>query len=171
MACREFEYFVQTWDQAATGTAGMLRAIPTHQYDFRPDAGGRSLGELGWHLAEVDAYMSHGIVQKAFRFDDKPAGITRPKTVEELAPGYERVHREARERLGSLTMEDLDRTLVFFDQSKITVRDVLWKMLLAHGVHHRGQLMLMVRLAGGTPPPVMGPTREVMEAMRAQAQR
>jgi len=33
---------------------------------FRPDQGGRSLGELAWHLAEGDAYMSFGIENRGF---------------------------------------------------------------------------------------------------------
>ena len=38
--------------------------------------------------------------------------------------------------------------------------------MLAHITHHRGQLSLMVRLAGGTPPPIYGPNREEMAKMR-----
>jgi uncharacterized damage-inducible protein DinB len=35
-------------------------------------------------------------------------------------------------------------------------------MVLLHGIHHRGQLVLMCRLAGGKPTGVFGPTREEM---------
>jgi uncharacterized damage-inducible protein DinB len=36
-------------------------------------------------------------------------------------------------------------------------------------VHHRGQLALMCRLAGGQAPGLYGPNREEMAAMRAKA--
>jgi len=36
-------------------------------------------------------------------------------------------------------------------------------------IHHRGQLVMMCRLAGGTPPGIYGPNREEMAAMRAKA--
>ena len=49
----EVQTFLDTWEAEAKKTAAMLRALPEGQYDFRPDAGGRSLGELAWHLAEV----------------------------------------------------------------------------------------------------------------------
>ena len=52
----EVQTFLNTWDEEAKKTAAMLRALPAGQYDFRPDAGGRSLGELAWHLAEIDGY-------------------------------------------------------------------------------------------------------------------
>ena len=48
------------------------------------------MGELAWHLAEGDAYMSSGIEAGKFTMDAKPPNIERPRTVEALAPGYER---------------------------------------------------------------------------------
>ena len=128
--------------------------------DYRPDAGGRSLGELAWHLAEGDAYITHGIERGQFDFDVKPAGIERPRKVEELAPAFQRVHRDAVERVRKLKPEDLDRTIPFFTMGEFPIRDLLWSFVLMHGIHHRGQLVLMCRLSGGTPVGVFGPTRE-----------
>jgi uncharacterized damage-inducible protein DinB len=82
-----------------------------------------------------------------------------------LAPGYRLVHQEAVERLASLTEEDLDRQVPFADRT-LTLRDMLWGAILMHLIHHRGQLSLMCRLAGGIPPGIYGPNREEMAAMR-----
>jgi uncharacterized damage-inducible protein DinB len=49
------------------------------------------------------------------------------------------------------------------------IRDILWDAIVAHGIHHRGQLILMCRLAGGQVPGLYGPTREEMAAMRTSA--
>jgi len=168
MAGNELERFLATWDREAEGTLKLLRALPSSQYDFRPDKGGRSLGELAWHLAEGDAYMSFGIESGRFAMDLNPSGIERPRTVEELAPGYERVHREAVARIRKLTPDDLDREVEFFG-SRIPIRNILWDMIISHGVHHRGQLTLLCRLAGGQAPGLYGPNREEMAAMRAKA--
>jgi DinB family protein len=51
----ELEMVSGSWGREATNTAKLLEALPAAQYDFRPDPGGRSLGELPWHLAEGDA--------------------------------------------------------------------------------------------------------------------
>src|SRR6186997_1485338 len=102
MAMNELEGFLASWDREAASTLKLLRALPASKYDFRPDAGGRSLGELAWHLAEGDAYMSYGIEQGKFTMDARPPNIERPKTVEGLAPGYEKVHREAVARIRKL---------------------------------------------------------------------
>jgi len=36
-------------------------------------------------------------------------------------------------------------------------------------IHHRGQLSILVRLAGGAVPSIFGPNREDMAKLRAQA--
>jgi uncharacterized damage-inducible protein DinB len=165
----ELTRFLNVWEQEAAKTAKLLDCLPRDQYDFRPDAGGRSLGELAWHLAEGDAYITHGIERGEFDFGVKPAGIERPKKVEELAPAFERVHRDAVERVKKLKPEDFDRPITFFTMGQFPIRDLLWSFVLMHGIHHRGQLVLMCRLSGGTPVGVFGPTREQMPARPAAA--
>ena len=96
-------------------------------------------------------------------------GIERPRKVEELGPGYERVHRDAVARIRKLKPEDLDRSLTFMSMGPMTVRDILWNMVLLHNIHHRGQLSLMCRLAGGQAVNIFGPTRE--ELTRAKVRR
>src|SRR5882672_639160 len=168
MSMSELEMFFATWDREAESTLKLLRALPMANYDFRPDSGGRSLGELAWHLAEGDAYMSYGIEKGGFSMDMKPPNVERPRTVEGLAPGYDLIHKDAVARVSKLTPADLDREIAFFG-GPVAIRDILWNMVIAHGVHHRGQLSLMCRLAGGQAPGLFGPNREEMAAMRAKA--
>ncbi len=168
MSVNELDTFLASWDREAANTVKLLQALPPAQYDFRPDPGGRSLGELAWHLAESDAYISYGIERGTFARDAKPPNIERPRAVEALAPGFERIHREAVARVRALTPTDLDRTIQFFT-GPMTIRDILWNAIMAHGIHHRGQLSLMCRLAGGQPPGLYGPNREEMAAMRSTA--
>jgi len=165
----ELEMFLAAWDREAASTVKLLQALPPTQYDFRPDPTGRSLGELAWHLAEGDAYISYGIDQRQFNMSGgKPPNIERPRAVGELASRYEQVHRDAVARIRKLTPQDLDQTIQFFT-GPIAIRDIMWTFILAHGIHHRGQLTLMCRLAGGQCPGLYGPNREEMAAMRAGA--
>lgn len=163
----ELTRFINVWEQETAKTVALLKSLPRDKYDFRPDAGGRSLGELAWHLAEGDAYITDGIDRGQFDFGVKPSGIERPRTIEEIAPGFERVHRDALARVKKLKPEDLDRPLSFLMLGPLPIRDLLWSLVLMHTIHHRGQLVLMCRLAGGTPPGVFGPTREEMQKMNA----
>ena len=138
----------------------MLDALPKDGYDFRPDPEARSLGEMAWHLAEVEAYGTFGIERGQLAPEPKPPGIARPRTVPELSPGFERVHRDAVARVQKLKPEDLDRSVTMFTGQTVRVRDVLWDFTLLHEIHHRGQLVVLCRAAGGVPPSLFGPTRE-----------
>ena len=164
----ELKMFFDTWDREAQNTVKLLKALPPNQYEYRPYPEARSLGELAWHLAEGDAYMSHGIEQGAFSMSMRPPNVERPRSVEALAQGYERVHREAVARLRKLTREDLDRSIPFFT-GPTPIRAILWDFVVSHHIHHRGQLTLMCRLAAGRPPGMYGPNREEMAAIRGAA--
>ena len=166
----ELETFLAAWEQEAQHTISVLEALPPDQYDFRADPKGRSIGEMAWHLAELDGHLSSGIVERRFSFEGTLPELKRPREVKLLAPGFRRVHELALERLRGLKVEALDEKVMFFDGTPMTIRDVLWTALLHHLIHHRAQLVLMTRLAGGVPPGLYGPNREQMEAMKKEMQ-
>ena len=165
----ELENFNEMWEREAGRTVKLLEALPRDKYDFRPDPEGRSLGELAWHLAEIEAYGSFGIERGAVAPEPKPPGIERPRAIAELAPGYERVHRAAFERVKKVTGDDLDRPITLPSGKPITIRNVLWDFILLHGLHHRGQLVMLIRQAGGKPIGLYGPTRETMPLPKPRA--
>ena len=110
------------------------------------------------------AALSCGIEAGQFSMDMKVPNIERPKRVEELAPKYEQVHREAVARIRKLKPEDLDRNIQFFT-GPMTVRDILWGAIMAHGIHHRGQLSVPYAHSsgpgtGGRPGPHAASARE-----------
>jgi uncharacterized damage-inducible protein DinB len=161
----ELDQFRTVWNMEAQLTTKLLEALPPDQYEFRPDPGGRSLGEMAWHLAEIEGYISYGIANGAVTFQEGPSDMKRPREVRLLAPGYRKVHEEAVARLANLDASQLDREIPFADR-RMVLRDILWGAILMHLVHHRGQLSLTCRLAGGTPPGIYGPNREEMAAMQ-----
>jgi uncharacterized damage-inducible protein DinB len=163
----DLQEFSRHWERETDGTLALIEALPPDRYDFRPDAGGRSLGELAWHLAEVDAYVSLGIERGEFRFDVKPPHIERPRTVKALAAAFRVVHQDAVARVARLEAADMDRQIRYANGDLWTIRDLLWRKLLLHAVHHRGQLTLLCRLAGGVPPGLFGRTREESASQRA----
>jgi len=63
----------------------------------------------------------------------------------------------------------MDREIRYADGTLGTVRDLLWRKLLLHAVHHGGQLTLLCRLAGGVPPGLFGRTRDESAARAATA--
>jgi len=156
----ELDLFKEIWERETAKTIKLLESLPRGGYDFRPDPEGRSLGELAWHLAEPEAYGSFAIERGGFSRDTRPPGIERPRKVEELAPGFERIHRDAVARINKVQPDDLDRSIASFSGNPITIRAVLWDSMLLHGIHHRGQLTMLSRQSGGQPTAMYGPTRE-----------
>ena len=165
----KLEEFSRHWARETEGTLALLRALPSDGYDLRPDPDGRSLGELAWHLAEVDAYMTFGIERGDFRFDVKPPHLERPRTTDALPSAFRVVHEEAVARVRRLQPDDWKRELRYADGELWTIGDLLTRKLLLHATHHRGQLTLLCRMAGGVPPGLFGPTREERAARQAAA--
>jgi uncharacterized damage-inducible protein DinB len=158
MSNDEIQVFLTLWESESGLTARLLKTIPADQYDFRPDPEGRSMGELAWHLVEIETIMSTVAVDK--KFDPSIPQRPRPRTIPEVAAGFEIAHREAVERVRRIRPEHLDQEFMFAMNRPITVRNLLWFPLLHHSIHHRGQLMMMIRQARGVPSRVYGPNRE-----------
>ena len=164
----EIDAFRAAWNTEAENTIRLLEALPPDQYDFRPDPKGRSIGELAWHLSEIDACLTFGLAEGRFSPEDEPPDLKRPREISLLAPGFRRVHEQAVARLRNVQNDQLDRVVTYFDGQPLTTRAVLWDQLLHHHIHHRAQLVMLCRMAGGTPPGLYGPNREGMQAMRDQ---
>jgi len=168
MPDHDLKPFLDAWDLQAARVLDVMRALPETAYAFRPDPDGRSLGELAWHLAELEGFIALFIDRDGDLRGERPPGLERPRTIAELAPGYARVHAEARERATRWTPARLDGTLTFFDGRPHPVRELLWDATLHHSIHHLGQLVLMCRQAGGQPPGVYGANREQTAVSRAR---
>lgn len=158
MPKNEIDQIVGLWEFESGLTRELLNSIPADRYDFRPDPHGRSMGELAWHLAALESIMSRVARGRGLEGAMTPE-LEQPRTVPEIVSGYERIHQEAVERVKGIRPEDLDVEFPFFS-GPITVRHVLRFPLLHHLIHHRGQLMMMIRMAGAVPSKVYGPNRE-----------
>jgi len=166
----EINEFIGLWEHESGVTAQLLRTLPANQLDFRPDPRGRSLSELAWHLAEIEAIMSTIAAQRNFRVAPPP-GLERPATADAIADGYVRMHGEAVERVRRIAPADLGVEFPFVLGNTIAVRQVLRFPLLHHHIHHRGQLMMLIRMAGGVPTRVYGPNREDDAAVQREIEK
>jgi uncharacterized damage-inducible protein DinB len=132
-------------------------AVPQSAYEWRPAEGVRSVSEVYLHAAfsnYMTVIISGGTVSKdiGFEMDFSKEKVwdtqTTDKTVilEKLNESFEVL----KERVGSLTEEDLNREVEFFGM-KMSTRNFIISMI-GHTHEHLGQSIAYARINGVTPP-------------------
>jgi uncharacterized damage-inducible protein DinB len=150
-------------EQEAATTRRVLERIPQAHLTWKPHPKSMSLGQLALHVATVP-----GNVAEIAAIDTVPAppAFDRPeaKTAAELVPALAESVEKAKRALGG------------FDDGKMGAmwrlqnggRDVLAMprvafvraIMLNHWYHHRGQLLVYLRLLNLSVPSVYGPTAD-----------
>jgi uncharacterized damage-inducible protein DinB len=156
----EKDVFLQTWDQEFQTTVKVLKAYPADKLDYKPHPKSRSARELAWNFVIeehiVDATLKGNI---DFTAPMPPA----PKTMAEIISAYEKTHRDMVQKVKATSEEDLSKTIKFPVAPKqmgdLKRSQVLWTMVM-DTVHHRGQLSVYIRLAGGKVPSIYGPSAD-----------
>jgi hypothetical protein len=117
---------------------------------------------MSWHVEDVPLLIDFAAPTSLLREQNRPSTLpivgNGPPGTFVLFPNGLRVSLPT----------DLERSIPFLI-GPMPIRDILWNAIISHGIHHRGQLSLMCRLAGGQAPGLYGPNREEMAAMRAGA--
>jgi uncharacterized damage-inducible protein DinB len=82
----------------------------------------------------------------------------KPATLEDIIDDFSRETETALRRLEDLPDAELEKQVVF--NQKPFRADHFFLMMLCDQIHHRGQLSVYVRLAGGKVPSVYGPSAD-----------
>lgn len=135
------------WRNEREYSLAIVGAMPDGKFDFRPTPEVRTFAEQAAHFGRAQvAYFS--------RLELLPA----PKTPEGTDPAMVKAYvaesfdyvRDVLEKAGE--QEFLRRDVAMgFDQRLHTTQD-LWLRAALHTAHHRGQLIVYLRLNGITPP-------------------
>ena len=148
-----YGFLLDTYETEILKIAGIWAAFPDSAMDFRPSPRSRSVIEQFEHQ-----------VQSEGRWMTSMLGIDtgEPNPVERSKRGYiEKYRSDATRRLEILrTKSDpwWRETANFFD----VVRSRAWIMTrrINHSTHHRGQLIIYLRVLGYPVPSVYGPTAD-----------
>lgn len=150
-------------EQEAATTKRVLERIPQAHLSWKPHPKSMSLGQLALHVATVP-----GAVAEIAAMDIRPAlpAFTQPEaaTAAELVPALTDSVAKARRALGGF---DDERMGAMWRLQK-DGRDVLTMprvafvraIMLNHWYHHRGQLLVYLRLLNLSVPSVYGPTAD-----------
>jgi uncharacterized damage-inducible protein DinB len=159
-------------DAEAQTTVRVLERVPPHQLGWRPHPKSMSLGQLALHVATVPGMVAELAAQDVVA---EPPAFVQPEaaTAAELVPALLASTARARALLGDLDDDSLaapwrlmsgGRELLAMPRAAF-VRAIM----LNHWYHHRGQLLVYLRMHDVPLPSVYGPTADESPFANAMA--
>jgi uncharacterized damage-inducible protein DinB len=146
-------------------TRKVIEAIPLNNGDYRPEPVSKTALELAWHIAVAEKRFLNGIADGQFDFTP----INRPDSIKnsaDIARWYGDMFQSAFGRVKQLTPEQLTKVLDFRGLFQLPAVAYL-QFTLSHSIHHRGQLSVYLRPAGGKVPAIYGESYDSAEARKA----
>ncbi len=156
---RKLEDFFARFDNFTDGTRKIFTALTDDSLDQSIVEGHRSLGGMAWHIVTTyPEMMNHtGLGLSAVDHESMP-----PASVAEIVAGYDAVVEELKSAIqGNWSDESLETVDEMYGMQ--WPRGLTLDILLAHEVHHRGQMTVLMRMAGLTVPGIYGPAKEEWE--------
>lgn len=147
----QIDTFLARWRASRDKSRLLAQAITTENESFRPTPEYRTIGEMQRHLLQAHQCVINGLPGGSFQWRETAAAISalaleaiepRRLAIDQTLDGMLEDHRE-----------DPDWFAAEAPGTARSREEWLWA-LLEHETHHRGQLSLMLRLAG-TPPPTI----------------
>jgi uncharacterized damage-inducible protein DinB len=150
-------------EQEAAITQRVLERIPQAHLSWKPHPKSMSLGQLALHVATVPGNVAE---LAALDISPEPSKFSQPEamTTAELVPSLAESVAKARRALGGYD----DAKMVATWRLQNNGRDLLVMprvafiraIMLNHWYHHRGQLLVYLRLLNLPVPSVYGPTKD-----------
>ncbi len=147
----EKELFLNFRAREFQTTQKVLRAYPADQLELKPAEISRSAREL------ILVFIREEFINKGLagnRMGEPDLSPEALGNLPEMVAMYENVFNRTTEELMNLTDADLDRQVEFFGRPA-RLGDALW-LELFDMIHHRGQLSVYIRIAGGKVPAIYG---------------
>jgi uncharacterized damage-inducible protein DinB len=149
-------------EQEAQTTQRVLERIPQEHLSWRPHAKSMSLGQLALHVATVPG----GVAEFAMQDMPSPPASVQPEaaTAAELVPALAASVARAKELLGDADDATMGKTWRLMNDGREILAmpraAFLRAIMLNHWYHHRGQLLVYLRLLNLSVPSVYGPTAD-----------
>jgi uncharacterized damage-inducible protein DinB len=154
------EQFLQVFNTEHATTLRVIRAYPIDQGSFQPHTRSHSAKRLIWTFAQEQDVVARAIDGT---LDMPPTMAQEPATLAEVIAAYEAGVKDVARKVARMPDSRLASTVRFFTGpgtiSDVPLIDVMWIMLM-DSIHHRGQLSVYVRMAGGLVPSIYGPSAD-----------
>lgn len=153
---------LQELEQEAESTRRVLARIPDAHLGWKPHPKSYSLGQLALHVAETPGSAAEMAVMSSVPLPmvEQREAESRAQLLTTLDDSMRRAHAV----LSVMRNEQLDRMWRVVDGERdvvsMPVGALLRSVMLNHWYHHRGQLVVYLRMIGVPVPSVYGPTAD-----------
>jgi len=149
-------------EQEAQTTRRVLERVPQEHLSWKPHPKSMSLGQLALHVATVPG----NVAELAARDHSQPSSFVQLEaaTAAELVPALTAGVAKARQHLGGFDDAAMSATwrLMSGEREVLAMPRAAFAraIMLNHWYHHRGQLLVYLRLLNLPVPSVYGPTAD-----------
>jgi uncharacterized damage-inducible protein DinB len=155
MFCKIDDFF-ESYTYLTEGTLKVLALLDEENLDQSVGEGFRTLRHLGWHIVVTVPEMMRltGLPLSAVDPESPP-----PARASDIVAGYKKVTAEL---VSAVKAGWDDNTLTAVDDmyGQKWARGASLSALIHHEIHHRGQMMVLLRQAGSKVPGLYGPAKE-----------
>ena len=143
----------QKFSNAANYTLEVARLMPAEHYDFRPTPDQKTFQEQLIHILGNATWLSGKyLTDQPFEIEWKEKeGLAKEETLALLETTFE----EIKNRLEKVSLETLEEDVKFFTP-QVRNKGQILTLLNDHHTHHRGQLLVYLRLQNIKPPRYQG---------------
>ena len=135
-------------------TKAVIASIPENGGDYKPEPAARTALELAWHIVAAEHRFFSSVATGFFDVTPNPKPDSF-KTGADIARYYDDILQKDHAALPELTGEHLAKEMDFRGMFKMPAVAFL-DLGLRHSIHHRGQLSVYLRPAGGKVPAIYG---------------
>jgi uncharacterized damage-inducible protein DinB len=153
---RRISDFLADWKEESKSTKDVLGALTDESLTQRVTPTGRSIGKLGWHIAQSLHMVTEAGLQGLEAATEHEAI---PGSARAILEGYiTGAESLARVVEAGWTDAQLGEEVPMYGES--WARGKVLSVIIRHEAHHRGQMTVLMRQAGLVVPGPYGPARE-----------
>jgi len=155
------QQFLDAYEREHAITMKLLRAYPPEKAELQPHPRCKPARELAWIFALERGLGKAGLANAFASGSPGGAPPPAPNSWSEVLDTIEAAHVDFGRVFASYTDDELLEPITFFSGPKtlfdIPRIDFAW-FVLSDEIHHRGQLSIYLRMAGGKVPSIYGPS-------------
>ena len=159
------ESLLPEFDREMGLTRRVLERVPDGQFAWKPHEKSMTLGRLAEHLAELPQWLGVSITESGIDMStQRPPDYRSPDTRANVLAMFDKNVTQARGALNGRTDAELMAPWTLKNQGKeiftMPKAVVIRGFAMNHMIHHRGQMMVYLRLQNVPVPSVYGPSAD-----------